>query len=60
MLKLGGETVRRVVLDMYSAILKPGAPTPTPWKHTAMKVRFKSGPYAAIQVQAYFNNNHTL
>eukprot|EP00959_Pyramimonas_sp_CCMP1952_P370459 7758732-Pyramimonas_sp.AAC.1 len=43
MLKFGGEAVRHAVLDMCNAIIKPGSPTNTQWKHTVMKVFFKDG-----------------
>eukprot|EP00959_Pyramimonas_sp_CCMP1952_P172357 3601502-Pyramimonas_sp.AAC.1 len=42
MLKEGGGTLRRVLIDAFNDILRPGSPMPTSWKLTAIKVLQKS------------------
>eukprot|EP00959_Pyramimonas_sp_CCMP1952_P205669 4301053-Pyramimonas_sp.AAC.1 len=43
MLKSGGKALRYILLDLFNRILRPGTPTPKNWKHTVIKVLYKSG-----------------
>eukprot|EP00973_Karenia_brevis_P067900 9446397-Karenia_brevis.AAC.1 len=43
MVKQGGDMVVSALLNLCSQIILPNATPPTTWKHTVMKVLFKSG-----------------
>ena len=43
MLKEGGDTFKRVLLETLNNILRSGSPTPSSRKHTVIKVLHKSG-----------------
>ena len=43
MLKQGGPTLRRVLLNLYNDVIQPNATTPQNWKQAQIKVLYKSG-----------------
>ena len=43
MLKVGGVRLRDILLQLMNAVLDEGAPTPTEWHKSVMKILFKGG-----------------